>query len=229
MAAIKKINLNTLVYDPGVYPRHDVNRQNIASIKEAYINETPLPALVACKKTKVIIDGRHRHIAILEIDGVNAEHEVQFETFRTKKDRLRRAMQLNCNHGLKLSRYDLSRCVILGHECGLSEKDIADSIGVRIAYIESITQDRLAKVNGAENVLHGKPNPLKRSIRHLAGKKLTDAQKEANVGLSGWSPLFHANQLIRFIENDFLQEDNEPTIAALRRLSELLDTLLTSK
>jgi len=218
-----KTNVNSLIFDEAFFPRHAIDRQNVAGMKEALTNGISLPPIVACKKTKKIIDGYHRFMALVELFGEDAKHEITFETYRSDKQRLMRAIQLNYTHGLKLSRYDLAHCVILGQKWDLSKEDIAKGLGVRPEYIEGITRDRFAR-NGGSNALQGKPNPLKRSIRHKANMKLTPEQQEANAALSGWPARFHAEQLILMISTDLIDTKDAATMDALQKLKKLLTT-----
>lgn len=63
------------------------------------------------------------------------------------------------------------------------------------------------------------PIPLKRTIRHMSGHQLSQAQANANAKLSGMEQLFYVNQLLTLIENELIDRSNPQLMAALDRLA----------
>jgi hypothetical protein len=88
--------------------------------------------------------------------------------------------------------------------------------------------DKLAglRVSRTATTAGGLSIPLKRTIAHMAGRRLTKAQSQANDGLSGMNQSFYANQLISLIENGLLDKADEKLFERLTRLRELLDGVL---
>lgn len=106
---------------------------------------------------------------------------------------------------------------------------IAKALKLTTARIESLLETRTAtaKLTGryaySESPDSG-PVPLKRTIRHMAGERLTKPQQEANQKLSGMAPAFYVNQLILLLENGLMPGDDENLESRLRILFELLES-----
>jgi hypothetical protein len=64
--------------------------------------------------------------------------------------------------------------------------------------------------------------PIKRTISHMAGKRLTSEQIMANGKLSGMNQAFHVNQLITLIESDLLDTENTNLMTRIAVLARLI-------
>ena len=70
--------------------------------------------------------------------------------------------------------------------------------------------------------------PIKRTIQHMAGKKLSKEQVSANDKLGGMHAVFYMNQLATLIESKLLDLENPKVMESLKRLHELLEGMLVS-
>jgi hypothetical protein len=99
-----------------------------------------------------LLDGRHRHLAYLSIDG-DGEREVSVHVYpvATAADKFRLAVKLNSDHGYQLTQEDKRRCVIdMYTKYGMAVEDIAREVSVRdktalewTASIRKAEEDRL--------------------------------------------------------------------------------------
>jgi hypothetical protein len=211
----KQIPAAKLVLDYKLYPRHhldDVNVRGIANSLDA--GEEP-PPVVAERSTLRVVDGFHRVAAYLRRD-TEAVIAVELVDYESDAELFEDAMRRNARHGVKLNPFDRSRCVQIGTELGLDVDRIAGALAVDV--------DVLGKLKAAKTAYDhdGKPLPIKRPLRHLAGQRLTERQERANRRSSGWSVRFHAEQIIQAIEGDVCDWTDEATVTALREVQALL-------
>ena len=80
--------------------------------------------------------------------------------------------------------------------------------------------DSRARLTGTSNDV-----PLKHTIRHMAGKKLTKKQAVANKRLGGMNQMFYVNQVITLIDSDLLDTDNVELMKRIETLAQLLQQL----
>ena len=105
----------------------------------------------------------------------------------------------------------------------LCDDHVSNVMCITIKKLEDLRQRHTAvtvRVSGDKDL-----KPIKQTIKHMAGKRLTKKQYEANEKLSGMNQSFYANQIITLIESDLLDVKNEKLIATLVRLRDLLDGL----
>jgi len=227
---MRTVKIGSLVFDFDLYPRTDVDSQHVHYIREAIEAGEQMPALVVERKTMRIVDGFHRAKAYLSLYGPDHEVDVVEKTYRSEADLLEDAIRYNARHGRTLTRCDRARCAILAERHGLSIDRAAQAMGLTVETVTKLRAERVGKLRvyhggTPKRGKRGKPIeiPIKRTIKHMAGKELTPEQAEANKRLSGMEQLFYVNQLILLIENDLLDRSNEKLLAGLARLRELLD------
>lgn len=204
-----------LVLDYKLYPRHHLDDVNVKGIANSLDAGEETPPVVAERSTLRVVDGFHRVSAHLRLDS-DAVIEVQLVDYASDAELFEDAMRRNARHGVKLNPFDRSRCVQIGGELGLDMDRIAGALAVNV--------DVLGKLRAAKTAYDGdgKALPIKRSLRHLAGQRLTDRQEKANRRASGWSVRFHAEQIVSAIEGDVCDWTDEATVAALRKVHGLL-------
>lgn len=218
---MRKLKLSELVLDFDLYPRASIDSHHAAEMQRAIEAGSELPPIVICKKSKRIVDGFHRQRVYTRLLGVDAEVDVVEKTYRNDSELFLDAMRYNAAHGLKMDTHDKAHCVLRAVALGIDDDAIAATLHVPAAYIGELRVSRTA-MNGKLMV------PIKRTIRHMAGKKLNKGQVAANEKLSGMHQSFYVNQLITLIESDLLDKSDEDLLEKLRHLSGLLETLLVA-
>ncbi len=222
--ATKKVLLASLTFDYTVFPRGQVDSQNVAYIREAIRAGTKLPPLVVCKKTRRVVDGFHRGKAYRLECGEGVKVEIIEKTYKGDKDFFIDACALNGAHGRALSTFDRSHIVVTAKTLGIDLSSIATALNMTTDKLSSLSVDRSAQVNG-DSV---RTIPIKRTIRHMRGKVLTRPQVEANRKLSGMNQVFYVNQLITLVESRLLNKEDDLLIERLRVLHGLLDDVLVA-
>ena len=213
---MRKIPIAELVLDFDFYPRAEVNSQHVTYMCAAINAGAELPPLIAEKKTLRVVDGFHRVRAYGRVHGEDYKAAVIEKVYESEADLFLDAARYNSSHGRILTQFDQTHCILKAERLSIETEQLASAL--------QITIDAVGKLrSGSTGVLLNVGDvPLKRTIRHMAGRTLTKPQMEANGKLSGMNQMFYVNQLIMILENGLLDAENENLLAALGRLNTLL-------
>jgi ParB-like nuclease domain len=218
----KTIELRTLVFNADLYPRTGIDDSHVRQFERALEAGLPLPPIVVARGSNVIVDGVHRYHAHLR-HGLKKIPTI-IKAYKNETDLWRDAVLLNSGMGLKLGQDDSLKVIAISERLGLKDIDIAAILRTSIAHLRQI-KPRFATIEGARNgVSELRRVPLKGSVRHLAGTKITQAQADAMSTAPGQSYLLSCNQLISAFKFNLLPpEDDHPSLwIALRELSALI-------
>lgn len=215
----------TLEFDPALYPRIEVSDFHVNEIAKAMEGGHALPAVVADRRTRKLIDGTHRWRAAIKL-GVE-EIACEFRDYDSDVEMFKDACLLNSANGLNFTARDKLKVIEIGQQLGLKELDFAMLLRTSESYIKAL-MPRYATVQPGQKSEKAKKIPLKASTRHLSGKTITPKQADAISGNApGTSYLLVVRQLISALENDLLppQEDHPVLWDELARLTQLLETV----
>ena len=222
---MKTVKLSELVLDFNLYPRTQVDSYHVSSMVDAENAGITFPPLVIDKKSKRVVDGFHRYHKQKRCHGPDAEIEVVEKNYRNDAAMLLDAIKYNANHGRNLSAYDRAHSVLLAEKLGLGDKAVAGALSMTEERVESLRVSKSATVgNGKVSVTV----PIKRTISHMAGKKLTKPQVDANKKLGGMNQAFYVNQLLTLIDANLIDMENMDLIEGLRVLREKIGGVLDS-
>jgi hypothetical protein len=224
---MRELKLGDLVLDYAIYPRKEIDAQHASIIQEALEGGAVLPPLVIEAKTLRVVDGFHRHRAYKKISRNDPEFMVTCieKKYKSEAELFLDAMRYNAEHGRALTKFDRTHCILVAMQLEIADKDIAKVLHVDVDAVQKLAVDRTAYgTNGKQKLV-----PIKRTIRHKAGMKLSKAQVECNGKLGGQEQGFYVHQLVMLIENGLLDTENERLMEQLKRLQELLEGLLVAK
>jgi hypothetical protein len=220
---MQKMKVAELIEDFGLYPRSQVDGSHVQKLAEALLAGETLPPIIVDDSGR-LIDGFHRRRAVLRVHGDDAEIEVEVRQYANERERYLDALRLNARHGKGITGAELTGAILKAEHFKLKPKVVASALGIRTERVEKIRQTKTAELRQAV-MAHGKKIPLKRSVYHLAGKTLTDPQAEAMDMLPGQPQALLVQQLIRLIETNSLDLDDERVVTGLARLRDLLVSL----
>lgn len=216
---ITMVPLAGLVEDMAIYPRHAVDGQHVARLAQALRAGTVLPPLVADLESKRLVDGWHRARAYRQVQGAAAVVPVELRRYPTAAALLEDAVALNASHGRRLDGVDLARAVLMLEAVHVSRVRIAAVLHVPEARVETLRvriaqapPDSAAAVPGTTAVI------LKRSVAHLAGSLLSEAQVAAHAHQAGTSHLLQAHQLRDALVYDLVNGEDTALRVALGEL-----------
>jgi len=215
---MKSMKLAMMVEDFELYPRDNVSAMHVSEIVTAIENGADLPALIIDEKSKRIVDGFHRRRALIRVHGEGHSIDVVAKRYKSEADLFLDACRYNAHHGLRLDTHDKTTALVKGEKLGLSQELIAGALIMTVDKAAHLTISRTAKSNG--HLV-----PLKRTIRHMAGAKISNDQIKANAKLSGMNQSFYVNQIITLIEADLLDTSDAVLMDRLETLRKMLDKL----
>jgi|LSQX01.2.fsa_nt_gb hypothetical protein len=219
---MRTIKAASLVLDHNLYPRNNVDRHNVLSIKDALAAGETLPPVICDKRSKRVTDGFHRVIATLEMDPEGTIDVIE-KAYKNEQEMFLDSMRLNASHGAKLDSCDRTRCLLIAERLSIPVDSVAGALHVPVDRLGKLRNERTATTS------RGLEIPLKRTFRHMADKRLNKRQIEANERSSGMNQAFYVNQLIDMLESDLLDKSDEGLLERLRHLHGLLDELLAAK
>jgi hypothetical protein len=223
------IPLADLVLDFDLYPRRQVDSHHVAAMVEAHHAGVKFPPIVCDEKSKRVTDGFHRVRTFERVfDDPTTKVRVELRAYASDEEMFRDAMRMNASHGRALAAYDRTHCILRAEQLGITPEHIAADLQITTEAIGKLTANRVGELTGRKRNGHARRVPLKRTIAHMSGQRLSKAQVAANDKLGGMQQLFYVNQLITLIENDLLDKGNDGLVEALRKLHGLLDGVLVA-
>jgi hypothetical protein len=206
---MRHVKLSELVLDFDLYIRDTIDTRIVTRYVKATRAGATLPPLITCKKSRRVVDGfkRYRMHQILESETV----PVIEKTYRNDAELLADAIRYNAEHGQPLDKADRARCVILAEKLGLDDAGLAAALVCDPEGVAELRTNKVARA-GAVSV------PLKGTIRHMAGRKLTKKQAETNRKLQGMSVGFYARQILMVLESGMLDRSDEDGMEQLEAL-----------
>ena len=218
-----QIKAGEVVLDYNLYPRHQIDSQHVAEIREAMRAGVDMPPIKIDRKSKRATDGFHRSLAAMKEFGPDHPLDAVDYPYKSEKEMFLDAMRLNANHGRNLTSFDRAHCILLAHAFKLSDKAIAEALSITVGRVESLLVKKTAiKGNGKVTQKNPESMAIKRTIGHKAGQTLTKDQQAANEKLGGMNQLFYVNQLIILFEADLLDSTNEDLMERLKMLWKLI-------
>jgi hypothetical protein len=206
--------LAELLLDFDLFPRHGLDTYHVSRLAEAMEAGAKLPPIIACRQTRRVIDGFHRARAYQRLG--RTEVPVTWRDYDDDQARLLDAIAANSGHGRSLNSWDLARCVLLGERLGIADDRLAGAMQVRSQAVARVRDIKIARDG------HGHPVPIKATVRHLAGRTMTETQQEGAARTGGMKAEFYIGQVANLIEHDLLDLDDPQVVSRLGDLHEAL-------
>lgn len=208
--APKSVALSTLVLDYSLYPRHTVGSVRVAQLTEAARAGVIFPKPIVDEVSLRVVDGFGRITALGRVFGPDHKVTPEWRHYESDTDLWLDAVALNSAHGTRLTPFDIRRITILSEKMGVKPERLSTVLHVR----PDVLRKTLAGRTNGERI------PLKRTLAHLDGKRMTQPQIDANERASGMSALFHVRQLAMLIEADALDINDETLMTELAALAD---------
>jgi hypothetical protein len=221
----KEILVSKIVEEPTLYPRTWVNNIIVYTYLEAMKTGNQFPPLIVDQKNR-LIDGLKRLSAYRKL-GVEKVNCI-VKHVRDDAQFFELAVAANKAHGEPYSAYDRARVVAKAEELGIDKDRIASMLSIRLDSVEEI-EKRFASANDIDNGHGFGPVPLKASVRHLAGRRLTNRQRNAHEHIGGMQQTFYVNQVLLLLEGNLLDYKNPALMSRLYSLQQALEKVNFSK
>lgn len=206
----------SLLLDHSLYPRHQISDQNVRDLQRAHEAGAKLPSVIADTKTRKVVDGFHRVTRATKYDGEEAKIQVEWRTYANDGAIFLDAVRLNSGHGLGLNPYDKARVAVLGkEEFHLEADEIASALGMTTESLSSLEMRKTAIGPDSKLV------PIKRTLQHFAGRKVTRRQLDAQKRADGHHQRFILGQTINLLSGDLLDREDDTLLDLLEELVRL--------
>jgi hypothetical protein len=117
---MEDIKVSELIRDDTLYPRERVDWAHVQQMIDAAEAGATFPPIIACRRTKRIVDGRHRVEMTEKACGTDATVAVIFKTYATDEEYFLDAVRYNSQHGLTLSKEDKIHILCLASRLQIS-------------------------------------------------------------------------------------------------------------
>lgn len=216
----KKIEVSKINGD-GRYRIRDIDPHKIAVFKDRYKTGAQFPPIVLDQDLN-IISGNHRYQMYMSIDP-GCTVKVIIKHYDSVKNRLIDAGTYNQKNGFPLDGFEEKRLAFRLRSAKATENEIEKAVGRPFKIIERWYGQAILVV-GEKGQRREEPRKggVAKSI-----KEVNDKQYEIIVNrASGWSPVFHADQIILHIGNKTVDLDDEKVAEKLKELRNLLTSAL---
>lgn len=224
--AIKEIKASLLLKVDDLYPRTVVDNYHTNQMAEALRANKSLPPILVGRlqgldgKTWTIVDGIHRVAAYRKVykkkdPKIPANTKIYSSEIEMRLD----AINANVAHGRALTTQDKVRCATLLEDDGYDRLFIASTLNMQKETLDDLMKTRVAEYKK-------EPIALKRTMKHFAGKVLTNGQAEHLKKAGGLPQSYFVNQVISMLEDNTVNWNDEKLVGALHKLYELLENAL---
>lgn len=230
----ESVSVGSLKLDFDLYPRNQVDAQHVGRLAEALRSKRDnvdqnhvgrlaealrvgdaLPPVIAQEETLLVVDGFHRIKAHEQVFGRESKIEVELWSYKDNVEIFLHAMRSNAAHGKNLSAYDKAHCMVVAERLQIKSELVSRVLSITPETAKSIMENR------ADTRAEGSI-PLRHGLQHLRNRVLTKEQAGAVRKLHGKPPDYHADQLIKMMENGLMPEITVKLSEKLARLRELL-------
>lgn len=217
---MKQINvrLEDLKLDYDIYPRTQIADTHVTALQDAVESGAELPPILVCAKSMRIVDGFHRYTRAHR----NAEDTILaiLENFPDEAAVFAAAVKANAAHGKPYAPFERAKIVRQAQDFGLTIDRLSDALNISV--------DKIAEIQVGFVGVGKTSGPVKATIAHLRGGRITKEQAKAAQKLGGMPQRFYVEQLLILVENDLVNLADDAMMAKLTKLHEGLGALLRS-
>lgn len=221
---VKEARLSTLQFDPELIELRVLDAHVVSRYRQAVREGAQFPPLVVDRKTKCVVSGNHRLTAYRAELPENAKVRVVWRKFKTRADVLRCTVKENLTHGLPMDTFTKKKFSLALASEGMTRSEIATLFGV--------PEKKIVKWGSRFFVVPGKngrpePKPPKGEVDIKPGAPATAEQYEEHKKRDlGFSVASMAEQIMRWLENGWVDLGKEKTREALEALRDVLNKRL---
>jgi hypothetical protein len=213
---MNNIKLSELKQSEQILEIRKVNPVFVSRYRQAMREGDNFPPLIITKDN-VIVSGNHRYEAY--IDEYEEDHRVKckVKAFADEAEMIETAIKENATHGNPLDGISRKRAILKLIELGRDEEKIASLLGCSVKRIVSMAgQHVIVRGNGKRPVKHG--------LEHMAGKTISKKQYEEHTTADrSMSVSRQCEQLVRWLDNGWVDLDNPKNGEALIKLAEAIE------
>lgn len=222
----RQVKLSEIVVDPTIQVRN-VDSHTVSTYTAAMRAGAKFPPLLLEEKTNRLVCGNHRYYAYKTVMEPDQKIDCELRKFSGEAEIIRTAAKDNSTHGRPLDTFDRKRITQKLQAFGDTLEDIADLLNVPVSKVESWAGMKVFVIGKKGKSTYRHEEPLKHGLEHLAGKEITEEQYEVHAKKDRGVPIVsQAATLTRWIDNGWIDEEDEKAIEALMALSDSLSAFL---
>ena len=221
-----KLQVSQLRFDPQLLELRPVNNVFVSRYRQAMREGSTFPRPIVAEHDGeyTIVSGNHRVTAWLQEFGDDYTVEVEIREYISRKDLLTEFAKENSAHGNALSGFSRTKISLAMITAGANPEDVAQVLNVSVRKITEWAGHTVMVVGKKQK--SGRPMPVKAGA-DIEGKTITEEQYAEHVAKDrGIQAHSLADQLSRWIRNDWIDATDTRTVTSLRELSEDIDAFL---
>jgi hypothetical protein len=217
-----KTKIKDIKLDPVILELRPVNQFVVCRYRQAMRNGDRFPDLVIDQDMSLVC-GYHRQEAYLQEYGEEHTVDAVKRAYKSEADRIEDAVKDNARHGMPLDGITRKRVICKLAELGRNEEHIAKLLGVSVKRVEELAGFTVI-VRGVGKAVSRRP--VKAGAESIVGTKVRADEYEEHIEKDlGIDPGRCANQLIRWLKNDWIDQNDEKLVESLRVLRGLLERI----
>ncbi len=216
---ITKIKLGDINIDTRLRVR-DIDSHKVAVYRDVIKAKGIFPALVV-DQGNTLIEGHHRYEAMMKEYKIDREIAIDKRTFKNDKERLVCAGTENQKQGFRLTGFEEKRLAFRLATVDADIDEISKAIGRPVSKIMSWHGEAIIVMDGKEQTEKPRKGGIPKTIKEMSSEQYEEMAQKA----SGWTPMFHADQIIHHIENKTMAYD-DVTVAKLKELVNVIQAAL---
>lgn len=124
------MRLSKLVLDNSLYPRQKVDPEHVAQLLEAYRAGAKIPPIIVDADRNIVIDGRHRLLALREHLGTDGEIKVEVRRYANIRQMFLESIDSTSKHGLRFNQSDVDHLVRRAVELRIDPELLASALSM---------------------------------------------------------------------------------------------------
>jgi len=210
-----KIAIRDLIERQDVLSIRRPNDVTVSQYRQAMRNGDKFPPIVINERNEIVC-GYTRTEAYRQEYGEEHKVSAQVIEFANDAELVKYAVADNSKHGQRLDGISRKRACIELSKRGVTPEEIGKILGVSVQRVEMMGgQVVYVRGSGKKRELR----PVKHGLQHIAGTTVSEKEYEQHERADrGVSARQNAQQLIRWIDNGWIDQTDEKTMAALDQL-----------
>jgi len=220
----QKVRAGDLVIDPKLLELRPINIYYVSTYRQAARSGAVFPPVIIEQKTKRVVSGNHRVTMYMEEFGPDHEIEVIAEKFKDEASVIRRFAEENSAHGAPLSGFSQKAIAQKLLKYGDEPEVIAKVLNIPVGKIKRLAEFTVVVIGNGKTKNN---RPIKRGAESIIGKEIPQKKYNEHVRRDRGVPVCSmASQIVRWINNGWIDVTDEKTMSSLQELSDAINKIL---
>ena len=219
-----RVKVSDLIIDEKLLELRPINLYFVSRYRQAVRSGAIFPPPIIEAGTKRVVSGNHRVTTYLDEYGPDHEIEVVSEKFKDEAAVIRRFAEENSKHGNPLSGISQKSIVQALLKYGDTPETVAQVLNIPVKRVELMAGISVIVIgNGRKKEMR----PIKHGLEHMVGQSVKVGQYKEHIQADRGLPArTMASQLIRWIENGWINQDDQKTMEIMLNLRDALDGMM---